>query len=69
MRTLTAQGRLSRWILTALPVVVLVGLTLTSREYIDPLFSTGIGNFLLGVATVMVITGSLVIKRIVNFKI
>jgi VWFA-related protein len=69
VRTLTAQGRLSRWILSALPVVVLIGMTATSGEYVEPLYSTGIGNVLLAVAALMVVIGSLVIKRLVNFKI
>ena len=69
VRTLTAQGRLSRWILSALPPVVLVALTVVSREFVDPLYSTTIGNVLLAAAAVMVVCGSLVIKRIVNFKI
>jgi tight adherence protein B len=69
VRTLTAQGRLSRWILSALPVVVLIGMTLTSGKYVEPLYDTGIGNVLLAVAALMVVSGSLVIKRIVNFKI
>jgi tight adherence protein B len=69
VRTLTAQGRLSRWVLTILPLAVLLFLTLTNRTYVDPLYSTGLGNVLLGAAVVMVVLGSLVIKRIVEFRI
>jgi tight adherence protein B len=69
VRTLTAQGRMSRWVLTGLPIVVLLFLTLTNRGYVDPLYSTFLGNVLLGVAAVMVVLGSLVIRRIVDFKI
>lgn len=69
VRTLTAQGRASRWVLTALPAAVLLFLTATNRGYIDPLFTTGLGNVLLAVAAGMVAAGSLVIKRIVEFKI
>jgi tight adherence protein B len=69
VRTLTAQGRLSRWILSALPVVVLIGLTIMSRDYVDPLYSTSTGKALLVLGALMVTAGSLVIKRIVNFKI
>ena len=70
VRTLTAQGRMSRWILTALPVVVLVGSHGHATErYVDPLFNTGIGRFLMLVSLLMLIAGSLSIKRIVNFEI
>jgi tight adherence protein B len=69
VRALTAQGRLSRWVLTILPIGILLFLTITNRTYVDPLYSTGLGNLLLGVAAVMVILGSLFIKRIVDFRI
>ena len=69
VRTLTAQGRLSRTILTALPVVVLLGLTATNPDYVDPLYDTGLGRILLVAAVAMIIAGSLVIKRIVTFEI
>jgi tight adherence protein B len=69
VRTLTAQGRMSRWVLTVLPLAVLLFLTVTNRTYVDPLYSTTIGNVLLGIAAVMVTLGSLVIKRIVDFRI
>lgn len=69
VRTLTAQGRLSRTILTALPVVVLLGLTATNPDYVDPLYHTSIGRTLLIAAVAMIIAGSLAIKRIVNFEV
>lgn len=69
VRTLTAQGRLSRTILTALPVVVLLGMTATNPDYVDPLYDTGLGRGLLIAAVAMIIAGSLAIKRIVNFEI
>jgi tight adherence protein B len=69
VRTLTAQGRLSRWILTALPAVVLAFLTAVNPTYVDPLYHTATGRLLLALAAAMVLTGSLVIKRIINFEI
>jgi tight adherence protein B len=69
VKTLTAQGRMSRWVVTALPVGLLTLLTLINPNYMRPLFETPIGNILLVGAAVMVITGSLVIKRIVEIKV
>lgn len=68
-RTLTAQGRLSRWILTFLPVGLLVLITLLNPGYIHPLLHTGFGHVLLVVCSMMVIAGSLIIKRIVEIKV
>jgi tight adherence protein B len=69
MDTMTAQGRLSRAVVTAIPPVLLVAISLINPEYLRPLFHTGTGNLLLAVAAAMVVAGSLVIKRIVNIKV
>jgi tight adherence protein B len=69
IKTLTAQGRMARWILTLLPVFLAIVLSLLNPSYMRPLFATTPGQVLVAVATVMVVTGSLVIKRIVNIKV
>jgi tight adherence protein B len=69
MATLTAQGRLSRGIITALPIGLLLILSLLNPEYIAPLFKTGGGEAMLVVTAVMVTVGSLVIKRIVDVRV
>ena len=69
VQTLTAQGRLSRWVVTALPVVLLAAITLLNPSYVDPLFSTTAGRVMLIGAIAMVVGGSLVIKRIVDIKL
>jgi tight adherence protein B len=67
--TLTAQGRLSRWVVSALPVVLLGVITLINPDYVRPLYTTGFGHLVLAVAAVMVVAGSLIIKRIVDIKV
>ena len=69
IRTLTAQGRMSRWVVSLLPVVLLAIITTINPEYMEPLFETSIGRLLLVVAGLMVVTGSLVIKRVVDIKV
>jgi tight adherence protein B len=69
VETLTAQGRLSRWVLTSLPVVLLIAMGLINPGYSAPLFNTTPGQVATVTAIVMLITGSLVIKRIVNIKV
>lgn len=69
VETLTAQGRLSRWVLTSLPVVILLAISLINPSYSAPLYNTTPGRVALVVATTMLISGSLVIKRIVNIKV
>jgi tight adherence protein B len=69
VRTLTAQGRMSRWVVSALPVVLLSVITLINPGYMEPLYTTGVGRGLLVGAGVFVVFGSLVIGRIVNIKV
>jgi len=69
VQTLTAQGRMSRWVLTAIPVVLLLVITLVNPAYVSPLYTTPVGKALLGVAAAMVCMGSLVIKKIVDIKV
>lgn len=69
IKTLTAQGRMARWILTLLPVFLALVISLLNPSYMQPLFATKSGQVLVALAVVMVVAGSLVIKRIVNIKV
>jgi tight adherence protein B len=69
VRTLTTQGRMSRWIVSLLPVGLLVLITTINPGYMEPLYNEPVGRVLLVLAGVMVVAGSLVIKRIVNIKV
>ena len=67
--SLTAQGRLSRWVVSMVPVGLVMYLALTAPDYLDPLLKTTVGNIMLGVAVLMCTAGSLIIKRIVEIKV
>lgn len=69
VRTLTAQGRMSRWVVSLLPVGLFALITLINPNYMRPLFTHTSGRVLLALSAVMVIAGSLVIRRIVNVKV
>jgi tight adherence protein B len=69
VRTLTAQGRLSRWVVTILPVFLLSAITLINPGYMHALYGSSGGRIALVFAALMVVCGSLVIKRIVNIKV
>jgi tight adherence protein B len=69
IQTLTAQGRMSRWVLTALPVGLLLAISAINPGYVQPLFESTGGRFALFLAAAMVTAGSLLIKRIVNIKV
>lgn len=69
VRVLTAQGRMARWIVSFMPLVLVVLILAINPKFLEPLFHTGIGVAAVIVATIMVILGSLVIKRIVEIKV
>jgi tight adherence protein B len=69
VRTLTAQGRLAGGILSVLPVLLIIAITLINPSYVSPLYHKTIGIIALVVAVTMVIAGSLIIRRIVDIKI
>jgi tight adherence protein B len=69
VKTLTVQGRMSRWIVTALPIGLVVLLTLINPHYLHPLVSNLFGKVLIVFALLLVVSGSFVIKKIVDIKV
>jgi tight adherence protein B len=69
VQTLTAQGRMSRWVLTFLPIVLLVAINLIAPSYMKVMYESTAGKALLVLAAVSITAGSFVIKRIVNIKV
>jgi tight adherence protein B len=69
LRALTAQARLSRYVVTALPPVVLVAVALLNPHYIRPLFHTTTGLVLVFIASGLLVGASLVMRAITDVKV
>jgi tight adherence protein B len=69
IRSLTAQGRLSRWVVTFLPVGLLLVISGINPTYMRPLFTHTSGRIVLAIGVIMIVSGSLVIKKIVDIKV
>jgi tight adherence protein B len=69
VKSLTAQGRMSRWVVSALPVVLLAAIEAINPHYIDPMWHSVGGRIALAVAALMVVAGSLVIRKIVDIEV
>ena len=69
VRVHTAQGRLTGWILSLLPVVLGIGLYLINPTSMSLLWTRAIGIKLLYLAGAMTITGALIIRKIVNMDV
>jgi tight adherence protein B len=62
----TAQGRLTGWILSALPVIMLVLINLVNPGYSAVLIHDPIGQKLIYLCIGMLIVGAMIIRKIVN---
>lgn len=66
IRTHTAQGRMTGWILCALPIVMLGLINMVNPGYSNVLFKEGFGRTLLYVGAALLCVGGLIIRQIVN---
>lgn len=69
VRSLTAEGRLSGWVLLLLPVMVFFAMWFINPKYAAELTDTHYGRMMLGTAIAMDLMGMAMIKKIVNIKV
>ena len=68
IRSLTAMGRASAYVLVGIPFFMLGALTLLNPEYMEPLYHTPTGTKLMIAGISMIAVGSLMLRKIVSFK-
>jgi len=68
MRVRTAQGRLTGWVLCALPFAMFIGMNLLHPGYGKDLFKDPLGQKMITYAGIMMLIGVLLIRKIVNVK-
>lgn len=70
---LTAQGRISAYVITALPILLAIGITLLNPDYMAPMFKFGLPPqawcCLPVSALVMIVIGFFVIMKIVDIEV
>ena len=69
IRVLTAEGRLSAWVLAILPFAIAIYMFAVNPDYISLLFTTQIGLFMLGTAGVLMVLGILWMRKIVDIDV
>ena len=67
--THTAQGRLTGWILTILPVVLGMVLYMVNPDLMSNLWKKELGIKLMYAAGIMIVIGGLIIRKIVNLDV
>jgi tight adherence protein B len=68
IRSLTAMGRASAYVLIGLPFVVALAITVMNPTYMDPLYHSSTGHKLVLLGLGMMAFGSMALKKIVSFK-
>ena len=68
IKALTAEGRISAYILIGLPIFLAGALTIINREYVSLLVTTRIGLVMLSVAAILMIIGIIWIIKIIRIE-
>ena len=68
IRSLTASGKMSAYVLLGLPFFIAGALTLMNPDYMAPLYTTSVGHMLIGMGLTMMFFGSLILRKIVSFR-
>jgi tight adherence protein B len=69
IQTHTAQGRLTGWILTLLPVALGIAIYMINPTMMSVLWTRDIGVKLLWASAGMTVIGGLIIRKIVNMEV
>ncbi len=69
VRTLSAEGRLSGWVLASLPVGIFVYMLFANRAYISFFWTNTIGYIALGSIVVLFILGFIWMRRLVKIEV
>jgi tight adherence protein B len=69
VKTLSAEGRLSAWILGALPVCMFTYMLVGNRAYVSLLWTTGMGVVMLAGAALLMASGAWVMSRLVKVEV
>jgi tight adherence protein B len=69
VKTMSAEGRMSAWVLVAVPFVLTIMIMLTSPEYLPKLIKEPIGQKMVMAAFVMMMFGIFWIRKIIRIQV
>lgn len=69
LKTVTAQGRMSGWVISLLPVILCGLIYLINPQQMSLLFTRPLGLAMIGVAVLMEFTGIVLISKVVRIEI
>jgi tight adherence protein B len=68
VKALTAQGRMSAYVLVAMPFLMGLAIFALNPKYMSVLFTTSAGKVMIAISLVMMAMGGAIIRKIVSFK-
>ena len=68
VRAVSAHGRITGWILSAMPPVLALVISVVSPEYMKPIITDPLGIQMLAVGGTLQVIGSLIIRKLVNIR-
>lgn len=69
VKALAAEAKMSAGIIAALPPILMLLITMASPDYMDELYTTPAGHRNLMIGAGMMVTGTLVMRKMINFKV
>ena len=69
VKAISSEAKASAGIIGSLPVVVTVIVYIVSPDYISRLFENSTGHLILGIGFMMMFTGCMVMRKMINFEI
>ena len=68
VRVISAHGRITAFVLAGLPPCLAVGMMITAPSHMSILITDPVGNYMIFAALFMQITGTLIIRKLVNIE-
>jgi tight adherence protein B len=69
LAALTAEGKLSAYVLGGLPILMLLFMSLAAKTYVRTLYVTTAGRFMLATAAVLMVGSALAMRKIIDVEI
>lgn len=69
VKSLSAEGKMSAWVLGALPVAIFAFLMATNGAYFEPMLTSVLGWLLLGLAATMMAMGAFWMSRLIKMEV
>ena len=68
VRVISAHGRITAWILCGLPPALALAMMITTPAHMMLLVTDPMGNYMVFAGLIMQVTGTLIIKKLVNIE-